>query len=349
MHQSHVPDQRPHQPFPPEPSSSSTPYHAPPLSRKRPIQPLEPLNRSTPSTPRAIQPRPPTSGGGPFNGSGSVDSGTQAVQISPGLDTSEPPRKRGRPSKLETQRRMAEARARGEEYPPPKRKPGPKPKNRPTGASPRTTGGGVGGGGEGRGNQLSATTSRLQNAIEMDVPQSSGTMPREPSSTSDRRRKELMDRPATAEQQHQSTEPQNLRPDPTIGSSPRTRLGGGMYPADQNIGGARVIGQGESSGGGGGSGPLSTPRTILESQMSTQPPSSPYVSSYRGVNEMAASSAGPNPSVTQGIGGGSSHLRGQSPTVTMAGEYNPGQRYQITPGRGMGGGDGSGSGGGRKS
>lgn len=348
MHQSHVPDQPPLQPFLPDSSSAHmSPYQAASLSRKRPLQ-LEPLHRSTPNTPRAIQPRPPTSGGGPFNGSSSIDSGAQAVQISPDLDTSmsERPRKRGRPSKLETQRRMAEAKVRGEEYPPPKKKTGPKLKNRPIGTSPRITGGGGGGSsGESRGNQLSATTSRLQNAIEMDVRQSPGTLHREQSSTSNRRRKELMDRPPTIEQPYRSAEPQNLRPDPTIGSSPRTRPGGSMYPSDQNMGGVRTIGQDESGGGtGGGGGPLSTPRTILASQMSTQPSSSSYVPSFRGSNEMTS---GPNPSVTQGIGSGSPHQRGQSPTVTMAGEYNPGvgrHKYHITPGPRLGGGGGGGGG-----
>lgn len=354
MHQSYFPDQRPPQHFRPESSSSSahmSPYQAPSLSRKRPI---EPLHKSTPSTPRAIQPRPPTSGGigggGPFNGSSSVDSSAQAAQISPGLDTSmsEPRRKRGRPSKEETLRRMEIARARGEEYPPPKRKPGPKAKNRPVGSSPRTTTGNVGGG-ENQGSLLS-TTSRLQSAIGMEsAPQSSNTLPGEPSPASSRLRNEHMDRSAP-EQQHQPAEPQDLRQDQAVGSSPRTQHGGTMYP--------RVIGQDESGGGGGGGsgsggggGPLSTPRTILASQMSAQPVSSPYVPSFRGINEIAAAGAGPNPSVAQGMRSGSPHRIGQSPTVTMAGESNPGgmgQKYQIGPGPGPGGGSGSG-GGGKKS
>jgi hypothetical protein len=79
--------------------------------RKRPLYPSDkPL-------PRAIQPRPPAS-----TASYSSESGASA-QLSPRLDpgTGEPPRKRGRPSKAETERRKLAAEARGETYPPPRR------------------------------------------------------------------------------------------------------------------------------------------------------------------------------------------------------------------------------------
>ncbi|KAJ5693396.1 hypothetical protein N7462_002819 [Penicillium macrosclerotiorum] len=79
--------------------------------RKRPLFPAE-----KPLIPRAIQPRPPAS-------TASYSSESSA-QLSPRLDStmgSEPPRKRGRPSKAETERRKAAAEARGETYPPPRR------------------------------------------------------------------------------------------------------------------------------------------------------------------------------------------------------------------------------------
>ncbi|KAL4787804.1 hypothetical protein BJX76DRAFT_266573 [Aspergillus varians] len=92
----------------------------------RPMQPLDPSSnmRKRPlySTdkpiiaPRAIQPRPPT---GPA--SYSSESGASTV-LSPGTGSvatpGEPPRKRGRPSKAESERRKAAAEARGETYPP---------------------------------------------------------------------------------------------------------------------------------------------------------------------------------------------------------------------------------------
>ncbi|KAL4917949.1 hypothetical protein BDW62DRAFT_73558 [Aspergillus aurantiobrunneus] len=66
--------------------------------------------------PRAIQPRPAT---GPA--SYSSESGASAI-LSPGAGAitapGEPPRKRGRPSKAESERRKAAAEARGETYPP---------------------------------------------------------------------------------------------------------------------------------------------------------------------------------------------------------------------------------------
>ncbi|KAJ5232022.1 hypothetical protein N7468_004978 [Penicillium chermesinum] len=80
-----------------------------PNLRKRPLYPSD--------KPRAIQPRPP-----PSVASYSSESGA-STQLSPGLEaaTGEPPRKRGRPSKAETERRKAAAEARGETYPPPRR------------------------------------------------------------------------------------------------------------------------------------------------------------------------------------------------------------------------------------
>lgn len=135
-----------------------------------------------------------------------------------------------------------------------------------------------------------------------------------------------------------------------------------MYPpADQIMGGTRVLGQdepggGSAGGGGGGSGgggPLSTPRTILASQMSAQPASSSYAPSFRGINEMGAP---PNTSVAQGMGGISpTHRIGQSPSTTMPmpmpGEGHGGgggQNFQLAPGPGVGTGSGGGGGGGGK-
>ena len=95
----------------PEGSGPSAPID--PNLRKRPLYPSE-----KPRMPRAIQPRPPAS-----TASWSSESGASA-QLSPTLDSSaggEPPRKRGRPSKVETERRRAAAEARGETYPPPRR------------------------------------------------------------------------------------------------------------------------------------------------------------------------------------------------------------------------------------
>ncbi|KAB8232137.1 hypothetical protein BDV23DRAFT_159208 [Aspergillus alliaceus] len=69
--------------------------------------------------PRAIQPRPTAS-----TASFSSESGASAL-LSPGSESiptrGEPPRKRGRPSKAESERRKAAAEARGETYPPPRR------------------------------------------------------------------------------------------------------------------------------------------------------------------------------------------------------------------------------------
>ncbi|KAJ5756995.1 uncharacterized protein N7511_007177 [Penicillium nucicola] len=95
----------------PFPRSDMTGPPAPDPMRKRPLYP------SNKPLPRAIQPRPPAS-----TASYSSESGASA-QLSPRLDpgTGEPPRKRGRPSKAETERRKLAAEARGETYPPPRR------------------------------------------------------------------------------------------------------------------------------------------------------------------------------------------------------------------------------------
>lgn len=100
----------------PRPESSASP--APMLEgsslRKRPLFPSEkPL-----LAPRAIQPRPPANAT-----SFSSESGVSANLSSSfeNVSRGEPPRKRGRPSKAETERRKAAAEARGETYPPPRR------------------------------------------------------------------------------------------------------------------------------------------------------------------------------------------------------------------------------------
>ena len=97
----------------PEISGTSAPID--PTGRKRPLYPPD-----KPVAPRAIQPRPPAS-----SASHSSESGA-SVQLSPGPNSivssrTEPPRKRGRPSKAETERRRAAAQSRGETYPPPRR------------------------------------------------------------------------------------------------------------------------------------------------------------------------------------------------------------------------------------
>ena len=80
--------------------------------RKRPLYPLP--DRPQPLAPRAIQPRPAPNMM-PYSREESAPN-----LASPGLD--EPPRKRGRPSKAETERRKAAAEAKGETYPPPHRR-----------------------------------------------------------------------------------------------------------------------------------------------------------------------------------------------------------------------------------
>lgn len=106
--------QHAHPPAPTAPTPTSRPEIAsidPSVRNKRPLYPTE-----RPLAPRAIQPRPPAS-------TASYSSESSA-QLSPRLDSAaagEPPRKRGRPSKAETERRKAAAEARGETYPPPRR------------------------------------------------------------------------------------------------------------------------------------------------------------------------------------------------------------------------------------
>ncbi|KAE8144201.1 hypothetical protein BDV25DRAFT_134875 [Aspergillus avenaceus] len=112
-------------------------------ARKRP---LFSTNKPT-LAPRAIQPRP-TTGTTTFSG----ESGASAL-TSPGSENmpirSEPPRKRGRPSKAESERRKAIAEARGETYPPPRRLGSNKLKDPSTPNSPSSF-------------ELSATSSMLQ-------------------------------------------------------------------------------------------------------------------------------------------------------------------------------------------
>lgn len=98
---------------------ASSSAHDPYASRKRPLYSTE-----KPTLPRAIQPRPPHS-----NVQFGHDAGSPGP-ISPVWGDHhhfsgkgpEPPRKRGRPSKMESERRKAEAEARGESYPPPRRR-----------------------------------------------------------------------------------------------------------------------------------------------------------------------------------------------------------------------------------
>lgn len=103
-------NQHAHPPAPTAPTSRPETTPIDPSLRKRPLYPAE-----RPLAPRAIQPRPPAS-------TASYSSESSA-QLSPRLDSTagEPPRKRGRPSKAETERRKAAAEARGETYPPPRR------------------------------------------------------------------------------------------------------------------------------------------------------------------------------------------------------------------------------------
>lgn len=84
-----------------------------PEERKRPLYPSDkPL-------PRAIQPRPP---GPPASTASYGSESGSSAQLSPRLPIGEPPRKRGRPSKAETERRKLLAEARGEPYPAPRRR-----------------------------------------------------------------------------------------------------------------------------------------------------------------------------------------------------------------------------------
>ncbi|PYH87582.1 hypothetical protein BO71DRAFT_177379 [Aspergillus ellipticus CBS 707.79] len=105
-------------PFPPQPHEPSVPATVPldnsNVLRKRPFLPDKTIR-----VPRAIQPRPAIS-----TTSYSSESGASAL-LSPSSEIitvrGEPPRKRGRPSKAESERRKAAAEARGETYPPPRR------------------------------------------------------------------------------------------------------------------------------------------------------------------------------------------------------------------------------------
>lgn len=105
-------------PFPPPRHELSAPTAVRPEAshmRKRPLFLLD----KQPLAPRAIQPRPAAS-----TASYSSESSASAL-LSPSLESTttkgEPPRKRGRPSKAEAERRKAAAEARGEAYPPPRR------------------------------------------------------------------------------------------------------------------------------------------------------------------------------------------------------------------------------------
>lgn len=107
----------PGQPLPP-PWFPAGPPPEPPISRKRPLPP------DRPPLPRAIQPKT-----GQFGGEARSPS-----HIPPSLEglaprQGEPPRKRGRPSKAETERRKQAAEARGESYPPQRRPLAAKPKS----------------------------------------------------------------------------------------------------------------------------------------------------------------------------------------------------------------------------
>ncbi|EDP51349.1 AT DNA binding protein, putative [Aspergillus fumigatus A1163] len=107
-------------PFPPPRHELSAPTAVRPEAshmRKRPLFLLD----KQPLAPRAIQPRPAAS-----TASYSSESSASAL-LSPSLESTttkgEPPRKRGRPSKAEAERRKAAAEARGEAYPPPRSQP----------------------------------------------------------------------------------------------------------------------------------------------------------------------------------------------------------------------------------
>ncbi|PWY70185.1 hypothetical protein BO70DRAFT_355650 [Aspergillus heteromorphus CBS 117.55] len=118
-------------PFPPQPHEPSVPAPIPldNVMRKRPFPPDKAIR-----VPRAIQPRPATS-----TASYSSESGASAL-LSPSSESityrGEPARKRGRPSKAESERRKAAAEARGETYPPPRRSSSNKVKGSSTPASP---------------------------------------------------------------------------------------------------------------------------------------------------------------------------------------------------------------------
>jgi hypothetical protein len=101
-------------PFPPR-FDMPGPAPVDPSMRKRPLYP------SDKPVPREIRPRPPASTGPPASTASYSSESGASTQLSPRLDTGEPPRKRGRPSKAETERRKLLAEARGEPYPAPRR------------------------------------------------------------------------------------------------------------------------------------------------------------------------------------------------------------------------------------
>ena len=92
-------------------------YESPPAFTLPPRKPKRPLSgEPTLTAERVLQPRPVTFA--TVNGPG---------QISPVLDDGKPRKKRGRPSKEEHDRRVAEAEARGEIYPKPRKPKTPRP------------------------------------------------------------------------------------------------------------------------------------------------------------------------------------------------------------------------------
>ncbi|KAI9374519.1 hypothetical protein BJX61DRAFT_296322 [Aspergillus egyptiacus] len=94
--------------------------HGPPPPSLAPLDPTSSVRKrlypADKPPPVPLQPRPPAS-----TASYSSESGASAI-LSPGIGPvtgrDEPPRKRGRPSKAESERRKAAAEARGETYPP---------------------------------------------------------------------------------------------------------------------------------------------------------------------------------------------------------------------------------------
>lgn len=104
-------------------SGPVAPFQMSPGTKKRPLFPFQPDRTATP---RAIQPKPiPTSGRYSFNTEPNTPVQPLPVQSTPAATspTGEPPRKRGRPSKAEIQRRSMVAQAKGESYPSPRRPP----------------------------------------------------------------------------------------------------------------------------------------------------------------------------------------------------------------------------------
>lgn len=113
------------------PASNTGPVVASPSPESSAIPAKRPYFSSEKSsyTPRAIQPRPSSLRSTPMN----VESGPHMSPLWGELNPiGDPPRKRGRPSKVESERRKAMAEARGEEWPPSRRSSTTKPKNPPT-------------------------------------------------------------------------------------------------------------------------------------------------------------------------------------------------------------------------